>query len=190
MMAIPEGEFPPHPTFDNKGLVIVGGGRCVWDDLESFCPHIRGGGYHLMAVNDVGMHVPLDLRHWFSNSGTELCNWVQCRRNGYNTNFATHSLKTHPRKVKYQWPFPGHGTSSLNAVYVGLRLGYDPIVLCGIPLDNSGHYFDPPWVETNFANEVPANNQTLKWWGNAAEKVFDGKVKSMSGRTRDLLGSP
>lgn len=190
MFAIPETEFPIHPLYNGKGLVICGGARCVWEDLEPFCPHVRGGGYHIMAVNDVGMHIPLDLRHWFSNSAQELSQWVECRRNGYNRTVLTHSLRANPGIVKYIWPWPGHGTSSLNAVYTGLRMGYDPIILCGVPLDDSGHYFDPPWVKTNFAREVPANNENLKWWSNAAEKVFEGKVKSMSGRTRDVLGSP
>jgi len=194
MFSIPEDEYPRHPTYPDKDLVICGGGRCVWEDLEPFCPHIRAGGTHIMAVNDVGMHIPLDIWHWYSNCPRELSNWARARRPGYNTGFKTHALKHASGASKtpahFMWPFPGHGTSGLNAVYVGLRLGYKQIVLCGIPLDNSGHYFDPHWVQSNFQREVPDKDRSLKWWSNAADNIFEGRVKSMSGRTRELLGAP
>ena len=92
------------------------------------------------------------------------------------------------------WPWPGHGTSSLNGCYTGLALGYDEIVLCGAPLDDSGHYFDPPTWHTNFVREIPDVDRggviQPRYWSEAKARIFDGKVKSMSGRTRDLLGAP
>lgn len=164
----------------------------MWEDLEPFCPHIRGGAWHLMAVNDVGMHIPLDLRHWFSNGAEDVANWSRCRRTGYNRNATRHALKFAQCKAgaNYYWPWPGHGTSSLNAVLTGIALEYDEIILCGIPLDNTGHYFDPPWVRSNFEREVPYKDGELKWWAKAADRYFDGRVKSRSGRTRELLGAP
>lgn len=190
MLGIPETDYPRHPVFTGKGLVVCGGGRCVWEDMEGFCPHIRGGSFHIMAVNDVGMHIPLDVKHWYSNSPKELSAWKNARRPNYNTSILTHSLDSQNGGAKYKWPWPGHGTSSLNAVYTGLRMGYEQIVLCGVPLDDSGHYFDPPWIGSTFASQVPERDGTLKWWGRAAEELFGGRVKSMSGRTRDLLGAP
>jgi len=67
-------------------------------------------------------------------------------------------------------------------------LGYDKIVLAGIPLDNSGHYFEPPWRKSNFLNEVPNKGDTrIKYWDDAAKNVFCGKVSAQSGRLKDVL---
>ena len=135
-----------------------------------------------MCINDLGMHYPDRFEHWYSNSADELKVWNQARRRDLDGGHELHSCNP---GVDHVWPWPGHGTSGLNAVYTALALDYDEIILCGIPLDDSGHYFDPPWRGSNFTHEVP----DMKWWRNAV-KHFDGRVKSCSGRTRELLGSP
>lgn len=88
------------------------------------------------------------------------------------------------------WPWPGFGTSGFNAVLTGLGLGYEEIILAGIPLDDSGHYFDPPNTRTKFTQEVPTLNGELKHWADAERNLFKGRVKSLSGRTREVLGAP
>lgn len=169
-------------------LLIVASGRCVWDDLERYARdqeiHFNGD---VMAVNDVGMHLPCELTHWYSNDWKMLPKWVEARRPRFKKKYGPVQTHSCYGGAKYVWPWPGHGTSSLNAVYTGLALGYDEIVLAGVPLDNSGHYFDPPWVNSNFSNEVPNKGGQLRYWN---RQIFEGKVKSLSGRTRELLGSP
>lgn len=173
-------------TFQGKSLLIVAGGRCVWDDLERADPF----GWDVMVVNDIGMHLPCEIRHWFSMHGDQIPTWITARGfryKNYDSRLVTHSVH-HPSHTKYVWPWPGHGTSGLNAVYTGLGLGYDKIMVAGMPLDDSGHYFDPPddsrllkyeqkpaW--TNFNQE--ANGRL---WANAAKNVFDGRVEFLSGR--------
>jgi len=159
-------------------ILVCGGARCIWDDLADFLPEIRGG-VHVMCINDLGMHYPYSFKHWYSNSADELKVWSQARRRDLDNGHTLHSCNP---GAGHLWPWPGHGTSGLNAVYTALALGYDDIILCGIPLDDSGHYFDPPWRGSNFTHEVPE----MKWWKNAVQ-YFDGKVSSRSGRTRELL---
>lgn len=161
-----------------KALIVLGSGRCVWDDISRV--NIKAD---YMAVNDVGMHFPGFLNHWYSNDVEMLRRWASARRPGYNLNFETHSCNP---GVKHHHHLTGNGTSSLNAVVVGKRLGYEKIILCGIPLDDSGHYFDPPWIKTNFSNEVPRDGDQIKFW---SQQDLRG-VYSMSGRTRELLGGP
>ena len=145
-----------------------------------------------MCVNDIGMHFPDRVAHWYTNDSRMIQRWRAARRPKYarmydkETPPATHSCFG---GADYDWPWPGHGSSGLNAVYTGLALGYQQIVLVGIPLDNGGHYFDPPWLTTNFENEVPDRRENEpKYWEMAAREVFNGRVKSMSGRTAELLG--
>ena len=174
----------PLPEIAGKysgSLHIIGGGRNVWEDIENNKP--TGD---VMAINDVGMYWPKALVHWYSNHAPHLPIWAQARtfRKGMKDNPVQH-LHSCYEGVKWRWPFGGTGTSSLNAVYVALGLGYAPIVLCGIPLDDSGNFFDPHWVRSNFRREAHYDV-----WEFARDQVFDGKVKSMSGMSRQMLGAP
>ena len=166
--------------------MIVGSGHTVWGDLiELQCPENQD----IMCVNDIVMHYPGRVKHFYSNDHEFIPKWLAARRAQLHKQFgAVDFVHTCNQGARYNWPWPGHGTSSLGAVYTGLALGYDEIVLCGIPLDDGGHYFSP--AKTNFLNEVPVKNGVMKYWQTAKDKVFEGRVTSMSGRTRDLLGSP
>lgn len=180
--------------FTNKWLVVVGGGRCVWDDLARL--GVRGdegqNGYDVMTVNDITMHMPGRVLHVYSNDHRWLPKWIEARRELITRKYGPiRYVHTCGAGAKYCWPWPGHGSSSLGAVYTGLAMGYSKVVLCGVPLDNSGHYFDPPWKQTNFEREVGTQpNGEMMYWANAKNKIFQGRVKSMSGRTRELLGEP
>ena len=178
-------------------LLIVASARCVWSDVE------RVDRYDdIMAVNDIGMHLPYQLTHWYSSHGNQLKTWEEARsfrykRNGpvqENRPILLHSCFKGP----ISWPFPGHGGSGLSAVYTGLALGYDKIVVAGMPLDDSGHYFDPPneWGKwSNFHQEVPdrtgkpsrhvpVGEGTPRFWDQCN---FNGRVEVMSCRIREFL---
>ena len=184
-------------AFAGKKLVVCGGARSVWDDLLTL--NVSGenpNGFDVMTVNDVTMHYDGKITHVYSNDARWLPKWIAARRDLITRKYGgiqyVHSCGTGAR---YNWPWPGNGSSGLGAVYTGLAMGYSTIVLCGIPLDDAGHYFDPPWKRTNFSREV--GNQTngdLQYWANAKRTVFDvvkpkACVRSQSGRTRELLGA-
>lgn len=146
-----------------------------------------------MCVNDVVMHYPYYVHHAYSNDHQSLPCWVHARRPRYRLDYKE-SIVMHTQKIGGSllsiWPWPGFGTSGFNAVLTGLALGYEEIILAGIPLDDSGHYFDPPWVTTKFTKEVPTLDGELKHWAEANRVLFQGRVKSLSGRTREVLGAP
>ena len=90
------------------------------------------------------------------------------------------------KHVHHVWSFADNlGSTSMFAVKVGLFLGYSAVVLCGVPYDDSGRFFDPPGASKDYVKHN-------KWapWEKFAENGFDGRVKSMSGKTRELLGEP
>lgn len=171
-------------------LILCGSARCVWDDIRPYYS-AQFSDTRWMAVNDIGMHLPVRLSHWYSNSADRLKAMARCRRENLNQDVKLHAMR-HPGQgeVRYMWDLPGHGTSALNACYVGLKLEFEEIVLCGIPLDDQPYYFEPDWIESNanFVREVPIKGGRMKWWENARDTVFEGRVRSMSGRTRELLG--
>lgn len=146
----------------------------------------------MMCVNDVVMHFPGPVKHFFTLDHAMLPKWVAARRPRLRKEFGgpkySHTCNFNLLGV-YNWDLPGHGTSSLNAVLCGLKMGYDKIVICGVPLDNGPHYFSPPWEVNNFENQTQDRDGLPRYWGIHLEK-FKDRVFSMSGRTRDFLGEP
>ena len=195
--------FDPPPiagTYTGKGLVICGDAACIWDDLDRFgCASrvrrgsVRKDGFDFMTVNKIVETFPGDIEHAYSNEPSVLFRFIAARRQEYAKEFRgpvhTHSCN---EGAAWSWPWGGHGTSALGAVLVGLGLGYERIVLCGIPLDNGPHYGEPHWREFRFATAEAANSGDgpNMHWDRARKLAFDGKVKSMSGRTMAWLGAP
>jgi len=180
----------------DKILVIAGSGRCIWDDLSQLKPITAD----IMCVNDMIMHYPGEVHHICSLDEKMLMKWWDARRPPYKVQFPSQprmhtrrDLVSLPKHIE-TWPFQGGGTSGLFACFVGLGLGYDEIILCGIPIDNTGHYWEDPVGKTNYQREIACPNGRIRgdgrhYWTKAKEK-FDGKVKSMSGFTKKLLGAP
>lgn len=187
--------YPPgwnYEDYQKKSLLIVCTGRHVWKDVQG----IDYTGMDVMCVKDAVIHFPDPVHHAFSQHADQLVHFVairnmrnpSTRRQGHEIMAHTSNDERHPGV--HAWNLPGHGTSSLGACYVGLALGYCRIVLCGCPLDDAGHYYDPEGVKTHFIKRIPDRNHGPRFWEHAAQQVFKGKVKSMSGRTRELLGAP
>ncbi len=195
-------EFPSIAgTYKGKGVVVCGDAACVCDDLQRFgCAERQGrgkvwkSGWHFMTVNKMCETFPGDIEHAFSNEPHTLLRFIAARRVEYAREFnmpqETHSIS---KGCKWTWPWGGHGTSGLGAVLTALALGYDQVVLAGMPLDDGPHNGEPPWRRTGFASSEaagPVGGGMDSHWKTAKDLAFGDKVKSMSGRTRDWLGSP
>jgi hypothetical protein len=181
-----QNQFPdPYKQIVDRGkLLIVGSGRTVWQDLELI---IDSEDRDVMCLNDMIMHYPYRYQYAFSNDARMLPAWVAARRPRYameNGDVTMHSVHEDWHGKVTKWPFPGHGYTGLNACYVGLGMGYNDIILAGVPSDDSGHYFDPPYLQY-----TQAYQKSKKYWLNAIP-LFEGKIKSVSGMTAEWLGEP
>jgi len=183
MLGLDPKQFPEIAGTCAGSCIVAAGAACVWDDLIAL-----DQDWDVMTVNDITMHFPGVIAHAFSYDAPWLAKWVAARRELLTRKYGPiGAIHSNNRPVEHFWPWPGQGTSALGAVYTALALGYKQIVLCGVPLDDSPHYFDPPWARCNFTREVGTRGEkTLRYWNPA---VLAG-VTSMSGRTRELLGSP
>lgn len=199
------GRAFPYPaiagTYTGKNLVVCGDAAGVWDDLAAFgCRDdsgrgkVRKPGWDFLTVNKLVETFPGSVEHCYSNEPSLLRIFMSARRSEYAREFGpaahSHSIKV---GVDHVWPWGGHGTSGLGAVLVGLGLGYDSIVLCGLPLDDGPHNGEPSWRRTAFATSEAAGSASDdrdSHWKRAIGTAFGGRVKSMSGRTREWLGAP
>ena len=183
--------------YEGKSLAICGDAACVWSDLEALGAKstvgrgkVRKEEWDFMVVNKLGEVFPGDIEHWYSNEAKLLEHFVKARRHEYRKEFSgpnhTHSCN---RGAKWFWPWGGHGTSGLSAALTGIALGYDEIVLCGIPLDDGPHNGEPSWRKCNFKREAPDTEKggANHPWRKAIQFGFDGKVRSMSGRSREWI---
>lgn len=182
--------------FKGRGVVVCGDAACVWADLEAFgCRDnsgrgmVRKDGFDFLTINRMVETFPGEIAHCYSNEPWLLDKFIAARRHEYRREFGepahTHSCN---KGARWRWPWGGYGTSGLGASLVGLALGYDTVVLAGIPLDNSPHNGEPPWRKCTFATEPPG--KVNHNWERAIKLAFQGRVKSLSGRTREWLGPP
>lgn len=175
------GKTPLANRFSGE-LLIIGGGRCVWEDLE------KTSIGTVMVINDIGCHFHQRVDHWVTLHPEYMPGWLHYRTGhcyGEGAVPKTHSHKNH-KDISHAWEISNiGGTSGLFACQVALVMGYEKIVLAGVPCDNSGHYFDKPSVNTNLKD-----NAVHSVWQWAKNNVFEGRVKSLSGYTRDWLGEP
>lgn len=169
-----------------KLAFVVGGAQCVWNDLT----HVRNLVAEpdiVVAVNDVGTVYPFPLDHWVSYHTSLLVKWVdKRRRNGFPDAKCLWTGAARPsnsdRNIKV---FRESGGSS---GYLGTRVALahaEKVILVGVPLDPEMPHFNDshsgkPWKD--------GKTYFDRWKDKAPE--LRGRVRSMSGMTRALLGEP
>lgn len=168
-----------------RTALVLGGASTIWTDSAEALRLFRPDA--IAAVNDIGTRWagPIDI--WATLHHEKMTAWRQAReRRGFSPAKMHVGIEAAPgidRIEDYRWPgMTGSGSSGLYAVKLLMDRGFDRIVLAGVPMDAGGaHFFDPArW------DEVASFWQT---WLDQAPRL-QGTVKSMSGRTRALLGAP
>ncbi len=168
-------------------LIINGGGKTMWEDrgklflaYQELQAELK---FDQMAVNVAAMFIP-NLQHIFSLHHNQIAGIARFRKHEY----CQHKALVHSNKasegIDYAWKLSLRAsTSGLVAVTLGKVLGYDKFILCGVPMDGSGYFYKPTINET-FEDDMRLREIVV------TKEVFGDSVKSMSGRTKDILGSP
>lgn len=170
-----------------KRAVVLGGAACLWDDLRALNELVGGGAWDglVIAVNDSGWAYPGHIDHWVSLHPEKFAAWCALRAaNGYPNGY-----------VKWGGLWPGAndsplvdrvhpvkevGSTGLHAALIAVGpLGCDRVVLAGTPMDAQRHFTrGQAWDMADFHRDG---------WTKALPKI-EGRVRSMSGWTRELLG--
>jgi hypothetical protein len=179
----------PKELGSRKGnVIILGGGRTVWQDY--FNARTILNSYEIICINDIVLHFKAEPVHHLitkhSNIISSLIYIGLTRRRG---KVITHST-TASKDVDVCWDIKDTGgASGLFAAQVAVLLGYEKIVLCGVPMDNSGHYYDPLTPQDN--NSTMFNDVSITAWQEMAQiEGLKAKIRSMSGRTMALFNAP
>lgn len=173
--------------------LVLGGAACVWDDVTAALD--LGEFDAVIACNDVAASYPGPLEAVVSLHPEKWDMWMERRaRAGLpipaniwgHAEASRSTVRMPPCVTGYiDQKFPGQtdtGSSGLLAVKAALLdLGHDKAVACGIPMDAQPHFFD----------EVAWRAAQSHWrgWMQALPHLKD-RVRSMSGRTAELLGQP
>lgn len=177
---------------DAQLALVIGGAECAGDDLKKalalFTPD------KIYAANDIGAHVErLDV--WCSLHPEFMDKWEEERKkrglpNGYeivaplSTEVGMHGAKGRiTRRISYRWPgMTSSASSGIYAAKVALNDGFDRVVLAGIPMQQEANHFarGKAWLQRDCF--LPGFEK--------ATPFMLGRVKSMSGLTRDILGNP
>lgn len=176
-----------------KRALIFGRSRGVWEDMAR--AQALGDYDLIIGVGSTGVDYPGKMDVWISFHAVFFDHWSQKRAaKGYPPCQEYWSSTHRGRPVPSRMPAPDSkievryyyfqgGSSGLVATAIALDpLGCDRVVLAGIPMDpEAGQYdTDQPWTEAL---------KHRQFWERDKDKLL-GKVKSMSGWTREFLGEP
>ena len=190
---------------NRKPLLVCGSGRTLFPDLRSLWYELGPPGDHgsiqtrlheqfdIMAINDAFLALPHV--HFLASYHDELIwSWLMLRGpreyvNGeYKTTWrgVTYSQRRNKGVKQVRIMEDGGGSSSFYGVEIGLEEGYERVILCGVPFDTNGRFYQAPWMHGhNYA-------ATDGWeaWVKAKQSGKFKNVRSMSGATAELLGKP
>lgn len=154
-------------------VLVAGSAKCVWDDIRSL------GGMELnaiVAVNRMVKDYPLKPTYGVSVHHEQANDF---RRDGVP--MVCPKLSAGVDIAYDQAPFC-KGTSAFYGVGFALLIGASKVIVAGAPIDDSPHYYEGPGIGPDIAVYRDPWRQSLE--------MLRGRVFSLSGWTRELLGSP
>lgn len=173
-------EYIPNIAGTYKGTcVIVGSGGSMWNDYDK----IKDKGFDIMGVNVGGQFIP-DLTHLFSWHCYQISAISKFRKaEFYGKTFLTHSVREYDG-IDYVWYLSGGASmSGISAIDLCVLLGYENIILCGVPMDDSGYFYGRPKNPEVCDKYRQEEVRRLK-------VKFGDRVKSLSGYTKEVFGEP
>jgi len=172
--------------------IVLGSAWCVDSDLKKALG-LRPGAF-LIGVNRTvghykcGMMVAIDRKKAQAWKQSHLDRFGPVELHGGREG-AYGAIEAYPWYDHF-WPElqEGGGTSCLLAARIALEVGFNEVILCGAPL-SCGPYLDgeDDWSRRN---DIQLRAYRNPWRKLMHKGLLYGKVYSMSGWTRDLLGEP
>lgn len=175
---------PPY-SFEHSGPVIVAGNAwCLHEDLAR-APQ----GLPIIAVNGAAGEIKAGFL--YSKHPERMVGrggyWIGKQRR-FHEDFTVHGSRFHESMphIQYWWEGArGGGGSGWGARKLATLLGFDTVILCGMPLDPGGYASGRLAKLMNKPDVIDAYRREI-----ASDTEWHEGVYSMSGWTKGLLGSP
>ena len=161
-------------------LILTGCAECVFDDYRKAVDIF--GKADIMCVNMSGVCFK-GVKHLVSLHSENIEGFLKAAMIRTKTHIHTYSVKSSPYTERI-FPSTGSGSSGLYAAVIAVKLGYSRIILCGMPLSGDRKFYDTDDIEKPLGDRA----NILGW--QSYKPLLSPFVRSMSGRTRDLLGFP
>ena len=175
-----------------RQALVVGSAPCVFDDLKA------APDWPLIVVNFAGLRHLGPIEFWASIHRRLIYKGIEMRRAAGGEMDFTAYVKCPPREHPPTPPPPtilktaqqkmGSGSSGLFAVEIAIRLGYERLILCGIPLEGATT-LQESGEESRVRGGKPFVENFRAAWLRHFE-TLEPVVRSMSGWTKELLGGP
>lgn len=169
---------PPYPLAHGGPCIVAGNAFCLHEDLE------RAPRVPVIAVNGAAREVRAFALYSQHPERFVSLRWIDRQRRGFGDGFTVHASEPMAH-VDYCWrAVRKGGGSAWGARKLAWCMGFDPVILCGCPLEAG-----------NYANHAPGQLMTKQKVIEelreqiAAETEWHEGACSMSGWTRDLLGA-
>lgn len=197
--------IPEVPRFSGT-LLVLGSALRMADDLR----HARSlrPGAHILGINEAGGGEE-DMEHLLAGHTEKAQLFYDYRRKKFphSPPVLVHAKtwadeKPYDPCITHLWRNVACGaTSAWVAVRIGKAMGYDEIILCGCPIDDSGYYNEPEtgrfkhackrlgYGETRGENGM-YHNYRASFQRHALREGKGQNVYSMSGFSMSLLGLP
>jgi hypothetical protein len=173
-------------------VLVMGSSSRLWPDLQALA-QITGDGrwpWTVIGVNMAGWAYPFDLHHWATLHPDHFRIWKPLRESlrypmgfkSWGGRWVTGSTDEDHEEVDEVLDVDRVGSSGMLAVDIARkRLEADRIVIAGMPVDATRRFYDfRPWDS--------ALTYQVRWRESIED--FDGRVRSMSGFTKEILGAP
>lgn len=158
-------------------LIVTGSHPDVLVDIAAV-PRVRSFDFMAIGLDAVDTYA-WPIRYMATYHPAEIPE-IRRRREqaGGNTDYTVISHEWQPGVQVVEPLLPGErsGSSALLGTQAALKLGYDRVILCGCPLTGK--------------NDKGGAYETFREGWKQKQALLAGRVRSMSGWTRELLGSP
>ena len=187
----PVESLRPEPKRDV--LLVVGDGKCVFDDLSAFfdfgVPHDTLCLNHAARIFTELLDLPI--QHFVAGDSHRAYEQEIAAMLPEGVIKHAWNPKSHHFDVRWiKGDNRGWSGTTLNlGIKVGLTLDYLRIVLAGCPMDNSGHWYDR-FLKRNDNKLRNDHRHHLWFWTEMATRPSGRFIRSMSGNTGDLFGKP
>lgn len=186
---------PGYPYRHSGSVVICGFGETLFDDLARVAkikPDLP-----TIGVNKVSAYVKCFAIYSFHYDQAHLGIWVEWQKKKFgdgftvhapgNKEFLPHNQRNYPY-VDYFWhASASRGSSAWCAVRMAKMMGFEEIILCGVPMQRLPYANKQPawYFQSGRTNALDQFKKAI-----AEDTAHHPGVCSMSGWTREILGAP